>query len=77
MPEHKHSSLMLLYAQDAMETDKPWERWEFKDEDNNWSCFSDDLFEHRPGWYEDVEYRRKPQTININGFNVPEPVWYK
>ena len=30
MTAHKHANLMLQYAQDAMETDKPWERWEVK-----------------------------------------------
>ena len=28
MAKHVHADLMLQYAQDAMETDKPWERWE-------------------------------------------------
>ena len=28
--KHKHADLMLLYANDAQETDKPWERWEWK-----------------------------------------------
>ena len=28
MAKHIHADLMLQYAQDAMETDKPWERWE-------------------------------------------------
>ena len=28
MTAHKHADLMLQYAQDAAETDKPWERWE-------------------------------------------------
>jgi len=31
MTAHKHADLMLQYAQDAMETDKPWERWEYSD----------------------------------------------
>ena len=25
---HKHAALMALYAQDAQETETPWERWE-------------------------------------------------
>ena len=28
MDKHIHADLMLQYAQDAQETDKPWERWE-------------------------------------------------
>jgi hypothetical protein len=27
--KHKHADLMLEYAKDAQETDKPWERWEY------------------------------------------------
>ena len=30
MTAHKHAALMLQYAQDAAETDKPWKRWEVK-----------------------------------------------
>ena len=30
MTAHVHAALMLQYAKDAMETDKPWERWEVK-----------------------------------------------
>lgn len=28
MTKHIHAELMAEYAKDAMETDKPWERWE-------------------------------------------------
>lgn len=27
---HTHAHNMLLYAQDAAETDRPWERWEMR-----------------------------------------------
>ena len=30
--KHKHAELMMQYAQDAMETDKPWERWQYQTE---------------------------------------------
>lgn len=61
---------MLLYAQDAMETDKPWERWECKDDDETKWC---GLVDH-PAWDLSTNYRRKPQTILVNGIEVPEPV---
>lgn len=67
--KHKHAELMMMYAQDAMETDRPWERWEFRFENDEWK----DLIDHAI-WRNDCEYRRKPITININGFEVPEPV---
>lgn len=69
--KHKHAELMAQYAQDAMETDKPWERWEYLAIacSNTWrKC------EGQPAWHFTMKYRRKPRTININGFEVPEPV---
>ena len=62
---------MLLYAQDAAETDKPWERWMcMHKKDAIWR----DEFKEHPIWHEDFEYRRKPKTITVNGIEVPEPI---
>ena len=58
---HPHAASMLLYAQDAAETDKPWERWEFKSDMGFHMCLK------HPEWNEHFEYRRKPRTITING----------
>lgn len=67
---HPHAESMLLYAQDAFETDKPWEKWEVKRVDReNWLNMSD-----HPAWIAGYEYRRKPKTILVNGIEVPEPV---
>lgn len=61
---------MLQYAQDAAETNTPWERWQTKDTDSeNWR----NIFNH-PNWFEHYEYRRKPSFIVINGIEVPEPM---
>ena len=70
MPKHPHAELMALYAQDAMETDQPWERWEIR------GCGGDPWVDcARPiAWSHDLQYRRKPRTITINGYEVPEPV---
>jgi hypothetical protein len=68
--KHKHAENMLAYAQDAMESEKPWERWEYY-------CFHKGKWvpiHNSPLWDDGAEYRRKPRTININGFEVPEPV---
>ena len=67
MSGHVHAHLMALYAQDATETAKPWERWQFR-RDPDWRDCEEPLY-----WHEGIEYRRKPKTININGFEVPEP----
>ena len=68
MAKHKHAALMLQYATDAAETDKPWERWEFCHMRGEYQS----LHGH-PEWVEDNKYRRKPQVILINGHEVPEP----
>ena len=69
--KHVHAELMALYAQDAMETDKPWEWWERKTiYDSEWN----ELVEH-PNWMKCNQYRRKPsgKVVVIDGeeFIVP------
>lgn len=66
---HPHAAALLLYAQDAAETDTPWERWECKDAETGWCTLTD-----HPVWNKYVHYRRKPQTITVNGVEVPEPM---
>lgn len=60
MPAHKHAELMALYAQDAAETGKPWERWECLTS-SGWERFGGDFF-----FSPDVEYRRKPQKKAVD-----------
>jgi len=65
--KHPHAELMLQYAQDAMETDFPCDRWQYKSGGNWQPCINNPL------WHKTHQYRRKPKTININGIEVPEP----
>lgn len=65
---HIHAAAMAEYAKDALETDTPWERWEFCHMHGEYQS----LHSH-PEWAKDNEYRRKPQVILINGHKVPEP----
>lgn len=71
MTAHKHAALMLQYAQDAAETDKPHERWEFRhiSEQGKWKPFTST----HPIWLLDHEYRRKPRTMTYT-VTVPEPL---
>ena len=70
MSGHIHAELMAQYAEDARETETPWERWEITTADSRpWKT----MREH-PMWYPDNKYRRKPRTITINGREVPEPM---
>lgn len=65
---HIHAAAMAEYAKDAVETDIPWERWEFCHMRGEYQS----LHSH-PEWVEDNKYRRKPKVILINGHEVPEP----
>ena len=70
MKPHKYAALMLQYAQDAAETEKPWERWQFRSNDkSDWV----DAIGALP-FNGDYDYRRKPRLIIINGIEVPEPM---
>jgi len=68
MPAHKHADLILQYAQDAMETETPWERWEVNSGFGWVNCC------YLIQFYHVHEYRRKPKVIIINGIEVPEPM---
>lgn len=77
MTAHKHAKLMALYAQDAAETDKPWERWEYFSEVYGW-----EQLKAMPSFHVNRKYRRKPDMgkdsdnqqhiVDTSGFtNVP------
>ena len=68
MTAHKHAALMLQYAQDAAETDTPWERWEFNPNSTWQPCGNN------PGWFTNSEYRRKPQVIRVGRHEFPRPI---
>ena len=68
MTAHKHAALMAQYAQDALETDTPWKRWEVAAPGDKFVS----LFSH-PYWGEECEYRRKPRTITYS-VTIPEPL---
>ena len=59
--KHKHAELMMKYAQDAMETPHPWERWEFYNKlTESWLSTT-----NHPAWVTTSEYRRKPKMISV------------
>lgn len=67
---HIHAELMKQYAEDAAETDKPWERWEFNPDakDVGWIALS-----AHPSWNEESSYRRIPNTLTVT-VKVPRPL---
>lgn len=60
MVKHVHAELMAQYAEDAMETDRPWERWEVEDSlaIGVWVTLS-----AAPVWKPSLKYRRKQQNV--------------
>ena len=69
MTAHKHAALMAQYAQDALETDTPWKKWEINvPTSGRW----DSLYGH-PTWIVEYEYRRKPRTLTYT-VTIPEPL---
>lgn len=71
MTAHKHAHLMLQYAQDAAETDTPWERWEYNIPEDGvvWHPFT----VSHPSWMPELEYRRKHNTMTYT-VTIPEPL---
>lgn len=60
---HVHAALMAEYAKDAAETDKPWERWQYRHRGNEkWHNLGD----LGPSWLRNTEYRRKPVEKWVN-----------
>lgn len=65
---HPHADLILKYAMIAQYDAEPWLHFDIK-YNGKWV----DL-QFPPIFDSDSEYRLKPRTININGFEVPEPL---
>ena len=61
---------MAQYAQDALETETPWERWQFRPVGaKNWLDGSCGI-----GFSDLCEYRRKPRTLMTYTVTIPEPM---
>jgi len=68
---HPHAELMALYAQDAAETDRPWERWQMAVDTLNYTDMK-----QNPSWLPHRNYRRKPQRRTVlmgDGAVLPQP----
>lgn len=86
MTKHKHADLMMQYAQDAMETDKPWLRWEYQEEQS--SIWRDCIDEDDMCFVIDYEYRRidpyrhlkeaqeRGEVIQVTSLFNPDGKWY-
>lgn len=66
---HPHAELIMKYAEIAQYDAEPWKYFEWLDSIGRWIELTKDMTFNCIG-----EYRLKPRTININGFEVPEPL---
>lgn len=64
-----HAALIEQYCQDWQETDTPWERWQLKSGAGPWIQMT-----AHPSWRYDIDYRRKPDTIVVNGIECNAPL---
>ncbi|WP_141557306.1 hypothetical protein [Xenorhabdus cabanillasii] len=69
MTKHIHAELLTEYARISHATNEPWTHFQTRRlGDKEWhNCRGPVEF-----WF-DQEYRLKPKTIRIGGFDVPEP----
>lgn len=68
MTAHIHAKEMLLYAQDSNKSKKAWLKWQqMVPGAKAWV----DLSSH-PEWDEAAKYQRKPDSIKINGVELPD-----
>jgi hypothetical protein len=58
MAAHKHHKELMQYAEDAAETDRPWDRWQMRYHGGDWSALT-----CSPSWTVTAEFRRKPQPM--------------
>ncbi|QHJ72857.1 hypothetical protein [Proteus phage 2207-N35] len=67
--KHVHADLMMKYAEIAQRDSKPWTYFQVSCDSVEWvDCLQELQFLSK------LNYRLKPRTININGFEVPEPL---
>ena len=72
MTAHRHAALMLQYAQDAMETNRPWERWQYscRGKSKRWEDADSHL-----AWNPNTEYRHKPKMMKATCADGTEVKW--
>ena len=59
MTKHVHAELMMQYAQDAMETSEPWDRWQI-DINGKWLDLGECFY-----FMPEHQYRRKPKMLSV------------
>ena len=58
--KHPHYELMQKFLEDAKNSDKPWEVWEFRNSSGKWVQMKE-----CPTWHPEIKYRRTIPFISI------------
>lgn len=74
MAGHKHAAHMKAYADDAAETERPWERWQWSESPDSAEWIDCKVYENAPIWCVSCGYRRKPRTLTIAGVEIEQPL---
>ena len=59
MAKHVHADNIVLYGQDAQETETPWDRWQI-DINGKWQDLGECFY-----FMPEHQYRRKPKTLSV------------
>lgn len=64
---HVHAELMAQYAQDALETASPWQRWQSRGKEAGHDNMPWRDMRGHPKWEDHRDYRRKPTQVQVAG----------
>jgi hypothetical protein len=68
MKPHPHAKIAQQYWKEAETDDEAWKNWEIKMR-YGWIPCQSPL-----GFYPENQYRRRPRTIRIGEYDIPEPL---
>lgn len=68
MKPHPHAKIAQEYWKEAETDDEAWKSWEFRKQ-GQWLPMSSE-----PMFIPALQYRRRPRTIRIGEYDVPEPL---
>ena len=69
MAKHVHADNIVLYGQDAQETETPWDRWQI-DINGKWQDLGECFY-----FMPEHQYRRKPKMISVTLANGEVVSW--
>jgi len=69
MKPHPHAKIAQEYWKEAEVDSEAWKNWEYENGDGKWRPMNGTLL-----FSTNCQYRRRPRTIRIGEYDVPEPL---